>query len=67
MVKGKLDGYDEGQAAELVEKFGGKVMKNVTASVSYFVCGTGVGDPIRTAMKHGTTILTADYFEDMTR
>ena len=67
VVKGKLDGYDEGQAAELVEKFGGKVMKNVTASVSYFVCGTGVGDPIRTAMKHGTTILTADYFEDMTR
>lgn len=67
VVKGKLDGYDEGQAAEIVEKFGGKVMKNVTASVSYFVCGTGVGDPIRTAMKHGTTILTADYFEDMTR
>ena len=67
VVKGKLDGYEEGQAAELVEKFGGKVMKNVTASVSYFVCGRGVGDPIRTAMKHGTTILTADYFEDMTR
>ena len=67
VVKGKLDGYDEGQAAEIVEKFGGKVMKNATASVSYFVCGTGVGDPIRTAMKHGTTILTADYFEDMTR
>lgn len=67
VVKGKLDGYEEGQAAEIVEKFGGKVMKNVTASVSYFVCGRGVGDPIRTAMKHGTTILTADYFEDMTR
>ena len=67
VVKGKLDGYDEGQAAEIVEKFGGKVMKNATASVSYFVCGRGVGDPIRTAMKHGTTILTADYFEDMTR
>lgn len=67
VVKGDLDGYEEGQAAELVEKFGGKVMKNVTASVNYFVCGSGVGDPIRTAMKHGTTILTADYFEDMTR
>ena len=67
VVKGKLDGYEEGQAAELVEKFGGKVMKNVTASVNYFVCGSGVGDPIRTAMKHGTTILTADYFEDLTR
>ena len=67
VVKGDLDGYDEGQAAEIIEKFGGKVMKNVTANVNYFVCGRGVGDPIRTALKHGTPVLTANYFEDMTR
>lgn len=67
IVKGDLDGYEEGQVKNLIEKFGGKVGRNVTANTAYFVCGSGVGDPFKTALKHGTPLLSADYFEDMTR
>lgn len=67
IVKGGLDGYEEGQVQELIEKFGGKVGHRITAKTAYFVCGSGVGDPFETALKYGTPLLSADYFEDMTR
>ena len=67
IVKGDLDGYEKGQVKDLIEKFGGKVGQRVTAKTAYFVCGSGVGNPFKTALKHGTPLLSADYFEDMTR
>lgn len=67
IVKGDLDGYEKGQVKELIEKFGGKVGQRVTDKTAYFVCGSGVGDPFKTALKHGTPLLSADYFEDLTR
>ena len=67
VVKGELEGYTVEEVQELVQKFGGKVGKNVTATVNYLVYGSGVGDSFRTALKHHVTFLSADYFEDMTR
>lgn len=67
IVEGDLDGYEKGQVKDLIEKFGGEVEQNVTAKTAYFVCGSGVGNPFKTALKHGTPLLSADYFENMTR
>ena len=67
VVKGELEGYTVEEVQELVQKFDGKVGKNVTAAVTYLVYGSGVGDSFRTALKHNVTFLSADYFEDMTR
>lgn len=67
VVKGELEGYTVEEVQELIQKFGGKVGKNVTATVTYLVYGSGVGDSFRTALKHNVTFLSADYFEDMTR
>lgn len=67
VVAGELEGYTVEEVQALIQKFGGKVGKNVTATVNYLVYGSGVGNPFRTALKHNVTFLSADYFEDMTR
>ena len=41
--------------------------RNVTSKTAYFVCGSGVGAPFKTALKHSVPLLSADYFEDMAR
>ena len=65
VVKGKMDGWTEEMVKSIIEGFGGTIGKNVTANVHYMVYGSGVGDPFCTALKHGVTFLSQDYFEDM--
>lgn len=67
IVRGDLSGYQEGQVKQLIESFGGKIGRNITGKTDYFVCGSGVGNPFKTALKHKIPLLSADYFEDMTR
>lgn len=67
VVRGDLSGYEKGQVKGLIQSFGGKIGRNITSKTDYFVCGSGVGDPFKTALKHKTPLLSADYFEDMTR
>lgn len=67
VVRGDLSGYEKGQVKQLIESFGGKIGRNMTGKTDYFVCGSGVGDLFKTAQKHKTALLSADYFEDIPR
>lgn len=67
VVKGELDGWTAETVKSIIESFGGTVGQKVTANVHYMVYGCSVGDSFCTALKHGVTFLSQDYFEDMIR
>lgn len=67
LVEGKLNGYEPKEVERIITNFGGKVVKDMTNSVDYFIYGTGVGKPFKEALERGTTFVPPEYFEDMTR
>ncbi|OUQ20633.1 hypothetical protein B5E80_16850 [Flavonifractor sp. An135] len=65
VVKGERTGYATEELAAILTGFGAEVEEEVTEQTDYLICGSGVGEPFRTALALGTTILTADYLEDL--
>ena len=65
VVKGERTGYTAEELASILTGFGAAVEEEVTEQTDYLICGSGVGEPFRTALALGTTILTADYLEDL--
>lgn len=65
VMKGERTGYTAEELASILTGFGAEVEEEVTEQTDYLICGSGVGEPFRTALALGTTILTADYLEDL--
>lgn len=65
VVKGRFNGPSTEQIEEIIHGFGGQPEKSVTEKTDYMIYGEGVGGPFITALEHGVTFLSLDYFEDM--
>lgn len=65
VLTGSLDRYSRDQAAEIIEKFGGKTSSSVSKRTSYVLVGEDAGSKLTKAQSLGVTVITEDEFEKM--
>lgn len=65
VLTGSLENYTRDQAAEIIEKFGGKVSSSVSKKTSYVLAGEEAGSKLTKAQSLGVNIITETQFEEM--
>lgn len=67
VLTGTLENYTRGEAANLIEKFGGKTSSTVSKKTDYVLAGEEAGSKLTKAQSLGVTILTEVDFQEMIR
>lgn len=65
VLTGKLDTLSRGEAAKVIERFGGTVSSSVTKKVDYIVSGESSGKKLELAKKYSIPVLTEEAFKKM--
>lgn len=65
VLTGSLQNFTREEAADKIEKLGGKVSSSVSKKTSYLVAGEDAGSKLTKAQELGTTILTEAEFLEM--
>lgn len=65
VLTGSLDNYSRTEAANIIEKYGGKVSSSVSKKTDYVLAGQEAGSKLEKAESLGIRILTEDEFEKM--
>ncbi len=67
VLTGSLENYTRGEAANLIEKFGGKTSSSVSKKTDYVLAGEEAGSKLTKAQNLGVTILTEAEFEELVK
>ena len=62
-----MEKYTRGEAANLIEKFGGKTSSSVSKKTDYVLAGEEAGSKLTKAQNLGVTILTEAEFEELVK
>ena len=65
VLTGSLEKYTRGEAANLIEKLGGKTSSSVSKKTDYVLAGEDAGSKLTKAQNLGVTIITEEEFEEM--
>ena len=65
VLTGTLEKYTRDQAAELIEKFGGKTSGTVSKKTTYVLAGEAAGSKLKKAQDLGVKIISEEDFEKM--
>ena len=65
VITGSLEKYTRTEAANIIEKFGGKVSGSVSKKTDYLLAGEEAGSKLAKARIYGTTILNEAEFNEM--
>ena len=65
VLTGSLEKYTRNEAAELIEKHGGKTSGTVSKKTDYLLAGEDAGSKLTKAQTLGVTIISEDVFEKM--
>lgn len=65
VLTGTLPTYTRNEAAEIIEKFGGKVSSSVSKKTSYVLAGEDAGSKLTKAQNLGVSIINEKQFIDM--
>ena len=65
VLTGSLESYTRGEAANLIEKFGGKTSSTVSKKTDYVLAGEEAGSKLTKAQSLNLTILTEEEFTKM--
>lgn len=66
VITGTLPTMDRKEAAELIEKFGGKVTGSVSKKTNYLLAGENAGSKLAKATELGTAVLSEEDLRKMT-
>ena len=64
-LTGSLENYTRTEAADIIEKFGGKTSSTVSKKTSYVLAGEEAGSKLTKAQNLGVEIITEEQFENM--
>jgi len=62
VLTGSLEKYTRGEAANIIEKFGGKTSSTVSKKTDYVLAGEEAGSKLKKAQSLGVTIITEEEF-----
>ena len=65
VLTGKLDNFTRDEAADIIEKFGGKVSGSVSKKTSYVVAGEEAGSKLTKAQELGVQVLSEQDFVEL--
>ena len=65
VLTGSLENYTRTEAADIIEKFGGKNSSTVSKKTSYVLAGEEAGSKLTKAQNLGIEIITEEQFENM--
>ncbi len=65
VLTGALEGFTRDQAAEFIEKHGGRVTSSISGSTDFLIIGENPGSKLDKAKKQGTRILDEESFQRM--
>ena len=65
VLTGSLENYTRTEAADIIEKFGGKTSSTVSKKTSYVLAGEEAGSKLTKAQNLGVTIISEDEFAEM--
>ena len=65
VLTGSLEKYTRGEAANIIEKFGGKTSSSVSKKTDYVLAGEEAGSKLTKAQNLGVTIITEAEFDDL--
>lgn len=65
VLTGSLENYTRTEAADIIEKFGGKTSSTVSKKTSYVLAGEEAGSKLTKAQNLGIEIITEEQFENM--
>ena len=65
VLTGSLEKYTRGEAAYIIEKFGGKTSSSVSKKTDYVLAGEEAGSKLTKAQSLGVTIITETKFEEL--
>lgn len=65
VLTGTLPTYTRNQAAEIIEKFGGKVSSSVSKKTDFVLAGEDAGSKLKKANDLGVTVISEEQFNQM--
>ena len=65
VLTGTLPTYTRNQAAEIIEKFGGKVSSSVSKKTDFVLAGEDAGSKLKKANDLGVTVISEEQFNEM--
>ena len=65
VLTGTLQNYTRGEAADIIENFGGKTSGSVSKKTTYLLAGEEAGSKLDKAEKLGITVISEEEFENM--
>jgi DNA ligase (NAD+) len=65
VLTGTLTKYTRDQAAEIIEKLGGKSSSSVSKKTTYVLAGENAGSKLTKAQTLGISVITEEEFEEM--
>ena len=65
VLTGALEGYTRDEAAEIIEKFGGKTSGSVSKKTTYVLAGEDAGSKLAKAQQLGVAVITEAQFNEM--
>ena len=65
VLTGSLEKYSRSEAADIIEKFGGKTSGSVSKKTDYVLAGEEAGSKLAKAEKLGITIINENQFEEL--
>lgn len=65
VLTGTLEKYKRSEAAEIIEKLGGKTSSSVSKKTSFVLAGAEAGSKLDKANSLGITVISEDEFEEM--
>ena len=65
VLTGSLEKYSRNEAADIIEKFGGKTLGSVSKKTDYVLAGEEAGSKLAKAEKLGITIINENQFEEL--
>ena len=65
VLTGSLEKYSRNEAADIIEKFGGKTSGSVSKKTDYVLAGEEAGSKLAKAEKLGITVINENQFEEL--
>lgn len=65
VLTGSLEKYSRNEAADIIEKFGGKTSGSVSKKTDYVLAGEEAGSKLTKAEKLGITVINENQFEEL--